>query len=117
MHSKSLQMGPSEETALGTYRAIDKNDCKDLLPFSTTNQCDLIRLYLFFSIVSTTTIGMNMTLYGVFLKMYVIQQIPSLDVIKTRVGQQRMEDFGPHGLVTDCHQLKLVIWLRSLFSL
>ena len=71
----------------------------------------------FFSTGSTTTIGMNMTLYGVFLKMYVIQQIPSLDVIKTRVGQQRMEDFGPHGLVTDCHQLKLVIWLRSLFSL
>ena len=117
MHSKSLQMGPSEETALGTYRTIDKNDCQDLLLwFSTTNQGDLIRLYLF-STVSTTTIGMNMTLYGAFLKMYVIQQIPSLDVIKTRVGQQRMEDFGPHGLVTDCHQLKLVIWLRSLFSL
>ena len=51
MHSKSLQMGPSEETALGTYRAIDKNDCKDLLPFSTTNQCDLIRPYLFFNSV------------------------------------------------------------------
>ena len=116
MHSKSLQMGPSEETALGTYRTIDKNDCQDLLLFSTTNQGDLIRLYLF-STVSTTTIGMNMTLYGAFLKMYVIQQIPSLDVIKTRVGQQRMEDFGPHGLATDCHQLKLVIWLRSLFSL